>query len=774
MKRASRAAKTALAGLLFLASAASAGEGAAGDALQPVLLDVTLNEQALAEPQLLLKGSDGSLYVSEAMIREWKLRVPKGGGTSFEGETYYRLDSLGAVRAKLDEAAQSLSLDAAAGLFERQSQALLSFDRMPMDRPGTGAFVNYDLFAEHGGSRSVFSGTLETGLYTPHGVAVSRFAGQLGAGSSLTRLESSWTVDRPLHLNSLRLGDSVSRGGPGAAPLRFAGVQFASNFAVQPGFVTAPLASVEGSAEVPSVVDVYVNNVLQTSRNVTPGPFQITNVPVVSGGGTVQLVVRDLLGRETVSTQSYYASSQMLRKGLHDFSYEAGLLRLGYGTKSNSYGAAMASALHRYGLSDSLTAEAQAQLSLDTQQLSGGLTASIPKLALVSGWMAGSRSAQGFGWSAGAAAERRTSAFSVGVRSEVSSTRYTALGPSSEERPSRYSAQAFADLPWRHGSIGANLIHRSNRGRDAETLAGLFGTIGLGRGANLQLYAQYAAAGERHTLLGGHLSFSFGGRRSASASLEVGRGRPSGQLSFQKDAPFGKGTGYRASVTGGRVDSGRAEIDHQTGTAAYGVQLGHSGGATGVRLSARGALGMVGGQLFASRALGGSFGAVHVPGHKGVRVYADNQLVGTTDSRGTLIVPSLRPYDRNVIRIEAADLPLDVQIEESEQVVRPYARVGAAILFASRRESGALLSVSLADGSDLPPGALVQAEGQQSDFVTASGGEVYVTGLTGSTRLHARWNGGTCSFVVPRTAGAEPQPLVEGLRCLPEERIAAR
>ena len=129
----------------------------------------------------------------------------------------------------------------------------------------------------------------------------------------MTRLETTWTIDRPNHMTSIRIGDSISSAGPGAAPVRFAGIQYARNFAVQPGYITMPLPGVSGSAAVPSVVDVYVNSALQGQQQVAPGPFELRNVPVPSGGGRVQLVMRDLLGREIVSEQSYYASAQLLR-----------------------------------------------------------------------------------------------------------------------------------------------------------------------------------------------------------------------------------------------------------------------------------------------------------------------------------------------------------------------------------------------------------------------------------------------------------------------------
>ncbi|MEI9849784.1 MAG: fimbria/pilus outer membrane usher protein, partial [Sphingomonas sp.] len=137
-------------------------------------------------------------------------------------------------------------------------------------------------------------------MFSGSGTGSTTFIGRLDeSGRSLTRLETNWTIDDPARMRSLRIGDSITRGGIGAAPLRFAGFQLATNFATQPGFITMALPTVNGTAAVPSVVDIYVNNVLQTRRPVAPGPFQLTDVPVITGSGDIRLIVRDTLGRET-------------------------------------------------------------------------------------------------------------------------------------------------------------------------------------------------------------------------------------------------------------------------------------------------------------------------------------------------------------------------------------------------------------------------------------------------------------------------------------------
>ena len=92
-----------------------------------------------------------------------------------------------------------------------------------------------------------------------------------------------------------------SSAGPGAAPLRFAGIQYARNFAVQPGYITMPLPTVGGSAAVPSVADVYVDSALQGERQVTPGPFELRNFPCRRVAAPSVSSCCDCSGREIVS-----------------------------------------------------------------------------------------------------------------------------------------------------------------------------------------------------------------------------------------------------------------------------------------------------------------------------------------------------------------------------------------------------------------------------------------------------------------------------------------
>lgn len=751
--------------LIATASTAAAADAIGGDDLRPALLDVTVNGQRSEEPLLFLRGADGSIYASEAAFTAWRLRRPAIRPVLFEGEKYYRINAY--VDTRFSAQDQSLVIQAPATLFQAQLASLETRETLPMAPRAAGAFLNYDLFAERVSGRTSLNGALELGISTRHGVLETSAIGFAGNGKArAVRLETSFTIDRPANATTLRVGDSISAGGPGGAPVRFAGLHYHRNYATQPGFITMPLPTIAGEAAVPSVVDIYVNNALRDRLDVAPGPFELSDIPVHSGGGTVQLVVRDLLGREIISEQSYYASSRLLRRGIHDFSWEAGFVREEFGSSSFDYGELMASTTHRYGVSDRLTLEGHAEASRSIQMASGALTWLAFDLGQMGLSVAASRSDEGgFGWRASAGLERRTRRYSLGITGEYASRDYGYIGMPERFRPPRTVVQAYGDVIVGPVSIGANLLYRRFDDRPDETIASATARFRVGRHMAVNVFGRRTVAGRSDTIVGATLTVGFGGRRSASALVEHGDLGSQATVNYQYDPPYGQGSGYRIQAGTGRSDRIEGTFVHLFPSATVQAQIGHVNGETGVRLSASGSIGMIGGQPFAARRIGQSFGEVRVDGYQGVRVYAENQLVGITDEKGRVVVPDLRAFDRNEIRIEEADLPMDAMLETNALEVRPYGGAGAIIRFPVHRERGVLMQVLLADGRPLPAGSTVLVGETGEAYIVASGGEVYVPDLGGRATLRAVWEGGTCSFEALVPANDDPQPRLDGLVC---------
>jgi len=150
---------------------------------------------------------------------------------------------------------------------------------------------------------------------------------------------------------------------------------------------------------------------------------------------------------------------------------------------------------------------------------------------------------------------------------------------------------------------------------------------------------------------------------------------------------------------------------------------------------------------------------VRVGNYPNVGIYAENQPVARTNSRGTALVPRARAYEKNNIGIEQADLPLDARFTTLQMDVTPAFRSGVLADFGVRPANAALLTIVLSDRAPLPAGAIVRVVGEKEQFPVARRGEVYVTGLAGFNRLEARWRDQQCRFEVrlPKAAGPLPQ-----------------
>ncbi|MEO8184066.1 MAG: fimbria/pilus outer membrane usher protein, partial [Deltaproteobacteria bacterium] len=155
-----------------------------------------------------------------------------------------------------------------------------------------------------------------------------------------------------------------------------------------------------------------------------------------------------------------------------------------------------------------------------------------------------------------------------------------------------------------------------------------------------------------------------------------------GQLSRSVSGPTG--IGYQLSGSVGAVRRATASVQAQ---APFGRLAGtyiNQAGAPSTLLEASGGMVFLAGKLHFTRPVSQSFALLRVPGIENVRGYLNNREVGRTDSSGELFVPDLASYLSNRLRINQADLPLEVQFEQDEVALAPPARGGAVITFAVR------------------------------------------------------------------------------------------
>lgn len=750
--------------------AATTAEVATAAALTERLLAARVNGVEFEQAVIMLQTEAGKLLVDRDTLAAWGLIIPENiSVVQYQEQAYYALDDLPELEYSIDEASQTLIVEAGTATFTRQV-----IDARPetfhTPQTGTpGGFFNYDVLFESIEGQDVASGAFELGVFNRWGVGTTTFLARgLDVEEEIVRLNSTWRYDWPAKLRTLSLGDTFSRPGAWGRTVQFGGIQWGTNFGTQPDFITFPLPQFAGETAVPASVELYANDLRRVQEQVQPGPFSVRDIPVVTGTNELQLVVRDVLGREQVISQPFYVDQNLLKDGLHDYTYEAGFIRENFFLESNDYGRAFISGTHRLGLADWFTGEARAEVLRD-QQTAGvnAVVLTTPWLGVLSGSVAGSTGDAGEGALAGIGIDRQGRRFDYGFQTTWTTADFRQLGLlPGEPAPKQTSLARFGMRLIGNSSISLTYVKVDQRVRDDTSFLNVNYNMGLFRSMFFNAFVSHDLE-RSDTFIGLTVSVALGSRTSASVSHVREEDSHSNQIQIQRNLPRGTGFGYRllAEEGHGTPDRRQAEVAASTDYGIYRAEAARFGNDMGYRLGASGGGAVLGGNVFLSRRVDDSFGVVQVGDYEGVRVYHENQEIARTNKNGAAFIPDMRSFDQNQIRIEQEDLPLDAQIEDLDSTAIPGFRQGALVSYDVRSANGALIEILQENGEPLPPGATVNVIGSDERFPVARRGEAWVTGLARENRLQARWNGRSCSFEITLPEDPGPLPQIGPVVC---------
>ncbi|MCC7461511.1 MAG: fimbrial biogenesis outer membrane usher protein [Gammaproteobacteria bacterium] len=734
-----------------------------------MVLELRLNGRSDGEACIVLLDGDRNLWLERQDFHRLRLRPPLVTARRVADREYLPLAALAGVHASVDVAASTVDLTLPASAFVPTTQSLPAHAAPPRAHSARGAFLNYELYAQHGdyaGGNS--SGALgELGLFAGAGVLTSTAAaGDIDGRQRLLRLETTFTRDFPAALRTLRLGDAISTPGAWGHAVRFGGIQWGTNFGTRPDLVTTPLMSAGGAAVVPSSVDVFVNGQPVGTTQVPAGPFVIDRLPTVTGSGEVRLVVHDALGREQTITLPFYSSPALLRPGLSRYSFEIGALRRDFGRTSNDYGELLAAATWRTGLTRHLTAELHAEGVRDGALAAGvDLAVAIGRLGVLAASLASGGEGADRGWLAAGGFERSGRRFSMVLRVQLADRGFRQVGdtPGMARPRLRELAQLGLNLG-RAGNLSAAVVSERYFSGPAHRVYSLAHNLGIGRGF-LGLNLGYADGAARSR--SAYLTFTLplDAARSAGASLRYDDALPPPDTALgaelQRAAPPGSGYGYRLSATS--AGSYDAAWIQQFEPVAIEADVARFAGVSAQRLTLSGGATYLGGDLRATRTVQDSFALIDADGIEGLTVYVDNQPVTRTDSQGQALVRNLRPYEPNRIGIDATQLPLDTSIGAESIEVVPAWRSGALVRLPVERVRGGEFRLIQRGGAAVPAGAIVRFQG--AEFPVGLDGQTYVTGYDHGVAGEAYWPGGRCVFRVPPPPLADPLPQLGDITC---------
>lgn len=800
--------------MVMLSSLLFGWSGPLAAAVETLLLDVRLNGQAvgmIGEFVLL----DGKLFAQRSELRELGLKI--ADRVPADADNRIALSTLPGVAYHLDMAAQTIALTVGD---ERIVPTLLLPDGVAqiggapqaggIPQPGaklqsgTGATLDYDLTASAAGGRVFGAGLLDLRLFSPWGVANTSMLTDVGGhgATSVTRLDTSYTLSDPASLRRLQLGDFVSGSLAWTRPVRLAGAQVSLDFGLRPDLITFPLPSVSGSAAVPSTVDVLINGTRLFSREIAAGPFEIPQLPVVTGTGTVSTTVTNALGRQVATTLPFYASSALLTPGLQMFSAQAGAVRRNFGLRSNDYRSIAASGTYRRGLSNVVTVEATVEATRNFAMAGAGTAVNVANLAVVNASAAFSRSESRLGKQLSVGVQRSSDPLSFSASVAVADRRFRDLAAVTGDPVPRLRVSTSVGLTLGdYGSIGAAyiginrdaaLVHDVVIGppgltNDSVGFEAVDGdllylqppqkahvvtasySIQIGR---LSLYATgfHDLGGGSSGLLGG-LAMPFGPRASAAVNAGIGNDGATVQLQASRTAVEVGDWGYQLSASAGSPAQQFAEARYKASWSLLSAGIGRSGGITTLRAETQGSLSFFDGGVFASNTIQDSFAVVDTDGLANVRVRSENRDVGATNGQGRLLVTDLRSFEVNHLSIEPTDVPIDTTLGTTIRDVRPQDRSGIVVRFPVEISRAALLQLVDSAGVPIALGSTARLTATGTLYPVGHDGQAYIEGLSDRNEVVVEQNDGRpCSVRFDYQSKAGDIPVLGPLPCVARTR----
>ena len=718
-------------------------------------LDVTLNQTSSGLVNFVYR--EDQLWANADVLQQLGFIVPPDSTEPIP------LNSLPDLKIDYNARRQTLSIIAPLSLLNLDTTIRNTrSNKRPQPTASPGMLLNYNIYGNQSlNSAKNLSAFTELRAFNTLGVLSStalttatHSAGSNGDSSNndknwdgrTVRLDTSWSKSFPDKLITVRAGDILTGALSWTRSTRLGGLQFGTNFDLQPYRATTPLPSFFGSATLPSAVELYVNGLKQYSGDVPTGPFELQTAPSFSGAGNAQLVVTDALGQSTTLEFSLYDAHRLLQPGLSDWSVELGAVRENYGNKSFDYGNNIAaSGTWRYGVSNRFTVETHAEATKGLSNAGVGGTWLLGRAGgILFASLAGSESQGKDGAQYSTSYSWNNSRFNIGASATGTKGDYRDVGSQYGSAPARRSEQISTGYSTQSlGSFGMSYNQVSLAEQETTQFASAYWSKSFGRRLSLSANLNQDINDSANSSASIGASFSLGHNISMNSSIQHTNEREVFVADISQSAPNSGGINWRAQArhiidnsldsNSNRSDSndGLAELSYlgRYGRVQAGVSVNDDSYVT--YASGTGSLVMMGGGIFPTRQINSGFAVVSTNGIANVPVLLQNSPIGTTNSRGLLLVSPLNAYQSNKIGIDPLDLPADLRIDKVNIDATPTDRAGTLVNFVITPVRSASVALVDSDNEPLPLGSQVRQLTNTTVPSTIIGfdGEVYLDTL---------------------------------------------
>ncbi|WP_414705783.1 fimbria/pilus outer membrane usher protein [Pseudomonas sp.] len=515
--------------------------------------------------------------------------------------------------------------------------------------------------------------------------------------------------------------------------VRFLGATLASDDGMLPDSERAYAPIIRGIAETNATVEVRQNGFMLYSGNVSPGPFEISDIYPSGSNGDLEVTVIEADGRKRVFVQAFASLPIMVPAGAFRYS-----LAVGKYDSNHDTGVAprFTSGTLIYGLTDRVTSFGGLQIAEAYQaaNLGAGINTGLGAVSAdlthsISQQRAQTRSGQSVRLRYANTLELTHTTFAVaGYR--YSTDQYRTLDEHVDELDARASHYGVGRAKDR---LELNVTQTLPEGFGSLTLTGSEQRYWDMTGKTRQLYASYNSTWRSlsyNVSVESNQTFDRSGhsetdnRIALTVSLPLGGNPGASRMSFNAFRDGAGNYNAQSGLSGQFLDdrdtfySVQAGHDNRSGSSGFGklntttpygrFDASYGQGAQ-YRAFSAGAAGSVvahAGGVNLGQTLGETFALIQVKDVGGAKLtnYSNVQ----TASNGYAVLPYAQPYRTNWISLDTRQLGADVELENAVTQIVP--RRGAMPLVTFKASVGRRVQFELvrADGSKLPLGAVVE------------------------------------------------------------------
>ncbi|WP_180177800.1 fimbria/pilus outer membrane usher protein [Acinetobacter sp. YH01005] len=617
-----------------------------------------------------------------------------------------------------------------------------------------GGFINYDFFYSKDDYSDDFNTLAEIGFFKDYWLLDNSFIYRSSPDEgekNVLRLSSYFEMDMPEKYLKFRAGDNTTNYNALTNSFRFGGLSFGTNYTERPDFVYWNMPTLNGSAALPSTVDLMLNGVSLYKQAITPGKYSLQTGASIDQGGEATIVVEDVLGNRSVQSFPIYISNKLLSVGLNEYDISLGKLRYNYDEDDTDYREFFSKLYYRRGLSRSTTMGFDATYSDDIKILNLMWTQGVSKYFILDTEYAVSDYNGEVGYGVSGSVSRSFKDWSFGLNSRYYTEEFKQLGFEEYSINTKYSNLAylnFSNLKF-IDSLSLSYVDNVNYNKDGfEQEDSQIVNVGVQKRLTNNLYTTvnyYKDFKQHDNSFNIMLSYSWGNVNRVN--LEHDTDRNESLLSYTRNSINQTGLDYSLAV--GRSDG---EMNYH----AFGLYKTNVGDLSAsydeydnlrlVQAQYNGALVWLGNKAAFTKYVDNAFALVSLSGMENVDVMKSLSVVGKTNKDGYAFVHNVIPYINYDISFDQDQLPLDYSFDQTTKKINALDKRGYIVDFNVAPTKKFIVHLKNINNQNFPLGTVVNVNNDEGYFVDSDGlFYVYLSQKTNYNLHVLTKEGKTCS-----------------------------